>query len=192
MARHSDARQKMLTSAVLLFRERGLPGTSLSDIVEHSGAPRGSLYHYFPGGKAQLATEATEFAGSFISAAITEVLEHSHPVDALRMMVEFYRVQLRDSAFESGCPIGAAAFQGEEGAEAREAAGRIFEAWQELLTANNIKNGLPADRAASVATAVLATIQGALLMAKAQRTTQPLDRTETELVLQAEQLFPRS
>ncbi len=108
MARHSDAREKMLASAVLLFRERGLPGTSLSDIVEHSGAPRGPLYHYFPGGKSQLATEATEFAGGFISAALTEVLENNHPVDALRMMIEFYEVQLRDTGYESGCPIGAA------------------------------------------------------------------------------------
>src|SRR3712207_8589123 len=51
-----------------LFRssERGVQGTSFADVLEHSGAPRGSIYHHFGGGKTQLAEEATRWAGEYI------------------------------------------------------------------------------------------------------------------------------
>ena len=60
-------RERMIHSAPPLFRERGIAATALADVLEHSGAPRGSLYHYFPGGKAQL--QATRYAGQFLAAS---------------------------------------------------------------------------------------------------------------------------
>ena len=67
MARQSDTRRKMILSQALLQRERGVAGTALPDVLEHSGAPRGSIYHHFPQGRTQLAEEATEWAADFIS-----------------------------------------------------------------------------------------------------------------------------
>src|SRR5207245_307823 len=62
MPRKSEARQKMIESAALLFRERGIHGTSFADVLAHSGAPRGSVYHHFSGGKTQLAEETIRWA----------------------------------------------------------------------------------------------------------------------------------
>src|SRR5919197_1479958 len=80
----SDARERMIQSAALLFRRQGIEGTSFSDVLEHSGAPRGSIYHHFPGGKSQLAEEATRYAGDFIAAGLVTALAEDDPRAAIR------------------------------------------------------------------------------------------------------------
>ena len=60
-------RERMIVSTALLMRERGARATSLDDVLEHSGAPRGSIYHHFPGGKVQLGVEAVRYAGEFVA-----------------------------------------------------------------------------------------------------------------------------
>ena len=60
MAQRSDAKQRMVQAARQLIRERGYHATAISDVLERSGAPRGSVYFHFPGGKPQLAIEAAE------------------------------------------------------------------------------------------------------------------------------------
>lgn len=60
----------MVASAALLIRERGAHATAISDVLEHSGAPRGSAYHYFPGGRTQLLGEAVDLAGEYIAGMI--------------------------------------------------------------------------------------------------------------------------
>ena len=56
----------MIRSAALLFRENGYSGTGFRDVIAHSGAPRGSIYHHFPDGKEQLAADTVEWAGAVI------------------------------------------------------------------------------------------------------------------------------
>src|ERR687895_2392963 len=91
-----DPRERMIQSAVVLFRERGVEGTSFSDVLEHSGAPRGSIYHHFPGGKAQLAEEATRYAGELIAAGLAAALREDDPVAATGQFVEAWSAVLRD------------------------------------------------------------------------------------------------
>jgi TetR/AcrR family transcriptional regulator, lmrAB and yxaGH operons repressor len=62
MVQASQSRSDMLAGALVLLRERGYSGTSFSELIESTGAPRGSIYHHFPGGKQQLAREAIEIA----------------------------------------------------------------------------------------------------------------------------------
>src|SRR3954451_2534010 len=83
MPRRSDGRQKMIESAAVLIRERGVQGTSFADVLEHSGAPRGSIYHHFQGGKTQLAEETVRWAGDFIVAGAVAALDEDDPVAAL-------------------------------------------------------------------------------------------------------------
>ena len=73
MPRQSDARDRMIQSAALLFRERGIEGTAFADVLQRSGAPRGSVYHHFPGGKQQLAEEATRWASKSAIPVAVEV-----------------------------------------------------------------------------------------------------------------------
>src|SRR3954452_1335068 len=83
MPRESDARRRMIESAAVLFRERGVQGTSFSDALTHSGAPRGSIYHHFQGGKTQLAEETTRWAGEFIVAGAVAALADGDPAGAI-------------------------------------------------------------------------------------------------------------
>src|SRR6059036_1384349 len=90
MPPRSDARTRMIQSAALLFRERGVEGTAFADVLEHSGAPRGSVYHHFPGGKLQLAEEATRHAGDFIAVGLAAALEHDDPITALETFIDVW------------------------------------------------------------------------------------------------------
>src|SRR5438876_8585220 len=110
-ATRTDARERMIQSAALLFRERGIDGTSFSDVLARSGAPRGSIYHHFPGGKAQLADEATRYAGDLIAAGLAVALIEDDPAAALHGFVQTWGRVVRDSEWEAGCPIVAAALE---------------------------------------------------------------------------------
>src|SRR5918998_5976823 len=94
-----DARERMIRSAATLFRRRGIEGTSFSDVLAHSGAPRGSIYHHFPGGKAQLAEEATRYAGEVIAAGLAAALREKDPATAVKSFAGLYRELLRQSDY---------------------------------------------------------------------------------------------
>ncbi|WP_225727803.1 MULTISPECIES: TetR/AcrR family transcriptional regulator [unclassified Nocardia] len=181
MGRSSDGRERMLTTASELFRERGIAGTALMDIIDRSGAARGSIYHYFPGGKAQLAREATERAGREFGAMITGLVAADGPVVAMGICVDYFRQRLVDSGYEAGCPITAAALEPGEAVEARRAAGESYAAWEAALANALWQHGVPQSRAAAVATLAISAIEGALILARAQRDSGPLDRVRCEL-----------
>jgi AcrR family transcriptional regulator len=171
----------MIESAVALFRERGVEGTSFSDVLAHSGAPRGSIYHHFPGGKAQLAEEATRYAGEAIAAGLAAALREKDPETAVRSFAGIYRELLRRSEFAAGCPVVSATLEGDRSPGARDAAGAAFRSWQELLAAAFEGHGLPAERARSLATLTIAAIEGGIVLARAQRSYEPLERVAGEL-----------
>ncbi len=74
-----DTRTRMIISATELFRENGYSGTGFRDVVAHSGAPRGSIYHHFPGGKTELAEEAVRLAGDVVAARIERAAADGDP-----------------------------------------------------------------------------------------------------------------
>src|SRR3954466_11711810 len=94
-----SARERMIRSTALLIRERGVEATSFSDVLEHSGAPRGSIYHHFPGGKAQLVEEATRWAGDFIARAQIASLQDGDPVAAVDAAIARWRDVLGETDF---------------------------------------------------------------------------------------------
>lgn len=181
MPRRSDARQKMIESAAVLYRERGVQGTSFADVIEHSGAPRGSIYHHFRGGKTQLAEEATRWAGEFIVAGTVAALAEDDPVAALAMFRGWWTTTLERSDFAAGCVIVAATLEGEREPAARDAARDAFRDWERALAESLGRRGVPAERARSMATLVIAAIEGAVVMCRAERSTEPLQRVVAEL-----------
>src|SRR3954462_7228563 len=90
-------RERMIQSALVLMGEHGVEGTSFSQVIEHSGAPRGSIYHHFPGGKAQLVEEATRYGGDVVVKLLTEAIEQHDPVAAVDSIGGFWRAVLYDS-----------------------------------------------------------------------------------------------
>jgi len=177
----SDSRTLMLVGAINAFREHGIATTSLTEIVERSGAPRGSVYHYFPEGKGQLAGEAVAYFGRGISAAISSMIAQSSPPEIIDAVVTIFRNSLVESNFTSSCPVAAAAVEGSSTPAALTAAGESFTSWESLLTSFFWQQGQPSETAAQWATVVIASIEGATLMAKAQHTTAPLDRIGAHL-----------
>jgi len=182
-------RNDMVHSAIQLFREKGIEATKLTDVTTHSNAPRGSIYHYFPDGKQQLAEEATRLAGTTMDEMLSIGLTETGPVPTLKAVIALFRGQLTTSYFTAGCPVAAASLGGENYRSARLAADESFTSWEVTIAAALWRRGIDQGRAQSLATAALAMIEGALLLCQAQRSTRALDRVETELITTVEGLI---
>jgi AcrR family transcriptional regulator len=183
MPRKSDARQKMIESAALLFSERGVQGTSFTDVLAHSGAPRGSVYHHFSGGKTQLVEDATRWAGEFLIAGAVAAVDRSDPIAAVGLFRRHWSKILRASDFERGCKIASIAVEGSNEPTARDLAGDVFADWQTMVADALRRRGVAAARARSIATLLLASIEGAIILCRAQRSLRPLERVSDELEL---------
>jgi AcrR family transcriptional regulator len=169
----------MIESAAQLMRERGVQATSFSEVLAHSGAPRGSIYHHFPGGKAQLIEEATRYAGDFTAAGLVAALDDSDPAAAIHRFAGMWQRILERSDFGAGCPVVAATLEGD--AAARAAAAGAFGRWEGLLAGGFARRGVAPERALSLATTFLASIEGAVVLARATGSTAPLGRVASEL-----------
>jgi TetR/AcrR family transcriptional regulator, lmrAB and yxaGH operons repressor len=174
-------RERMIESALVLMGEHGVEATSFSQVIEHSGAPRGSIYHHFPGGKAQLVAEATRHAGDVVVELLEHAAEQPDPVAAVHAVADFWRTVLYDSDFAAGCPVVAATLEGDRSPAARDAARDAFERWEHLHTDILRRAGVPEERARSLASTAVSAIEGAIIVARAQRSNAPLERVVDEL-----------
>jgi AcrR family transcriptional regulator len=152
-------------------------------VIEHSGAPRGSIYHHFPGGKAQLVEEATRYAGEVVAGLFTDVLKGDDPIAGLNAIVDFWRGVLHDSDFAAGCPVLAASLEAKGLPGAREAARDAFQRFQDLHFQLLTRAGVSPDRARSLAAIAVSAVEGAIILARAQRSNAPLDRVLDELTV---------
>jgi AcrR family transcriptional regulator len=180
----SDVRQQIVAGAADLIRCRGLAATSIRGLAEHAAAPLGSTYHYFPGGKQQLAAEAVRFSGDQVARMLRVALE-SGPVEGLRAFLALWRKIVTGADFRAGCPVLVVAV--EESAEGesapREAAAEVFRAWEALLADALRGHGADTRDAEELATLVVAAVEGAVAMCRAQRDPCPLDRVASRLEL---------
>jgi TetR/AcrR family transcriptional repressor of lmrAB and yxaGH operons len=169
-------KRRMLKAAAELFRRQGYDGTGLSQVLEESGAPRGSLYFHFPGGKDQLAAEAVDATGARIGRGIEALLESSDDVgEAVGRVVDSMATDLEESGYVRGCPIAAVALDSTTSSErVREACGRSFDRWLSLLEARLRNSGWSAAAAREEAIMILATVEGALALARASHDPEPL------------------
>src|SRR4051794_7946552 len=143
-------RQRMIESAALLICQRGVEATSFADVLEHSGAPRGSIYHHFPGGKAQLVEEATSWSGEAFAAGARAAFDGDDPVRGLDAIYEAWRGVLAESRFAAGCPVVAVTVDAGASAGAREAAARAFRSWQDAYVDALVGRGVERRRARSL------------------------------------------
>jgi AcrR family transcriptional regulator len=170
----SDSRNRMIQSAALLFREHGYSGTGFRDVIEHSGAPRGSIYHHFPGGKEQLAADTVAWAAGVIERRLERAVQNGDPIAALDIFVDGWREVLEDSNFRAGCPIVAVAAEADSGATATAAAAAAFARWQDVIAHTLLDAGVSRTDARRLATLVIASIEGAILLCRARQDIRPL------------------
>lgn len=170
-----DGRERLLYGAGRLLAERGYAGMELRDVAERGEAPRGSIYHHFPGGKAQLAAEAAELDGVRIRTGIERSLLERGLKETLVMFGEIFRRRSAEDPSLIGCPVAAAALARPEDPALAEAATAAFESWEGAIAAALEREGVTADRAATFAGMVISTVEGALVRARAAGDHSPLD-----------------
>jgi AcrR family transcriptional regulator len=171
----------MIVSTSLLIRERGARATSLDAVLEHSGAPRGSVYHHFPGGRDQLLREATDFAGDYVAGRLERV-SGDGPLAAIEALYDWYRESLLENDFRAGCPVVAVVVEAsQEGPDLLDAARAAFERWRRALASELEAAGIDASRADELGMLVLAAFEGALILGRAYRDLAPLDSVRREL-----------
>ena len=169
-------RARMIEATAGLLQRHGFYGTGVNDVVRDSGAPKGSLYFHFPGGKEQLAAEALRFAAAqWRDALAAATLTAPTTADALDAALRYLGSELEASAFRDGCPVATAALDAAASSDAvREACADGYRIWTELITARLVADGRDRDEAAGLASFILAAIEGALLLARVYRSTAPL------------------
>lgn len=170
-----DGRERLLNGARRLLAEKGYAGMELRDVAERGHAPRGSIYHHFPGGKRQLAVEAAELEGREIRTAIERSLEERGLGETLTMFGEMFRHRVKDKPERLGCPVAAAALARPEDPALAAAATKAFQSWEAPIAAVLREEGVAEKDAESFAGLVVSTIEGALIRARAAGEEAPLD-----------------
>ncbi|HET7122191.1 MAG TPA: TetR/AcrR family transcriptional regulator [Solirubrobacterales bacterium] len=173
--RARDGRDRLLDGAGRLLAERGYAGMELRDVAARGEAPRGSIYHHFPGGKAQLATEAAELDGVRVRTGIERSLLERGLKETLVMFGELFRRRSQADPALIGCPVAAAALARPEDPALAAAATAAFESWENAIAAALEREGVDAERAATFAAMTISTVEGALIRARAAGSHAPLD-----------------
>jgi len=169
----------MVRSAATLIRERGIHGTGLREVVAHSGGPRGSLGRFFPGGKTQLVTEAIDVALAELFGDFERQLNEAETFpEAISVIVTPWRRLLVDHDFALGCPLAATICDAADSDSLRTHVCELLTWWQAPVADAYIRFGAPPAQAKAHATVLVAALEGALILARAQRNTQPLDTVE--------------
>lgn len=176
MVRRTDTRQRMLDTAADLFHSQGYHATGLTQLTTAGGAPKGSLYFHFPGGKEQLAAEAVRLSSERTGALLEAILRDAPDVvTAIDRAVDALASSLAESGFQRGCPLATVALDAAAESEPiREACADGYSSWHVILKDYLAGKQLSAGRADELATVVLAAIEGGLLLARTRRDLAPL------------------
>ncbi len=178
-------RERMVFSAAQLIRRDGVAATGMREVAARAGAPRGSLQHYFPGGKEQLVNEAVEWAGRYAAVRIDRfVASMSRPTPGglFAAMVRQWTDEFRAQGSMGGCPVAAATVDcADSVASARAATAAAFADWRRPIARELTAMGVPSRKAAGLATLMVGALEGAILMARAEQSVRPLNTVAREL-----------
>jgi AcrR family transcriptional regulator len=162
----SSVREEMIRGAAQLLATRGVQGTSFADVIAHTGAPRGSIYHHFPGGKDELVQAAARSVGEGV-VVLLDFLDAPSPAKVVDAFVDGWRSVLVSGEFESGCAVAATCLGSSEADALRALAGAIFASWQQALSRAFVRSGATRRQADDLAVVCLAAVEGALVLGRA-------------------------
>ncbi|MFH9825225.1 LmrA/YxaF family transcription factor [Streptomyces bobili] len=175
----------MVFSAAQLIRRDGVAATGMREVAAHAAAPRGSLQHYFPGGKEQLVNEAVAWAGRYAGnrvARFLAALPEPTPSGLFAEMVRQWTDEYESAGFAAGCPVAAATVDCAESVEStREAASAAFATWTGAVADALTGMGVPRERAAPLATLMIGALEGAIVIARAEQDVRALKSVAREL-----------
>ena len=172
----SDTRSKILLTMARLIEKQGYHATGLNEIIQESGAPKGSLYYYFPGGKEQIGAEAILEAGKIISGRLRGILEgEARPAEAVYSFLMGMAESVETSQFGAGSPLTTATIETAVTCEAinqacRDAFDMILVAFKDKF----LEGGFAEIQAAEIALYVTTVVEGGILMSRTYHHAEPL------------------
>jgi TetR/AcrR family transcriptional regulator, lmrAB and yxaGH operons repressor len=179
----TTTRDKLINAMADALQRKGLHGVGLNELLEIADAPKGSLYHHFPGGKTELAVAAIERISQHIDGLFARLFaEQADPLQALHDWLQGALQQLQNSHFERGCPLATVALEsGPEDVDIRAALGRSFAAVRQALAVQLHQYGYTRDQAENLAALFVALYEGGLLQARVAGNSEPLQRAADAL-----------
>jgi AcrR family transcriptional regulator len=178
-------RERMVRSAAQLIRRKGVSGTGMREIVIDADGARGSLQHYFPGGKEELVSDALLWAGDAMAQQVRRSLSKltsRTPSALLASLVDWWRRDLTNEHFSAGCPlVAAAADTAATSEQLRLVLRRAFDGWLEPLSESLVELGVPSERSDDLAIVVIAALEGAIVLARIRHDLTPFDALVNEL-----------
>jgi AcrR family transcriptional regulator len=171
-----STRESILTAAAELMRHRGYGAVGMKDIAEASGAPIGSLYHHFRGGKVQIVREALINAGQAYALLIPSIVdEYTDLGTAIEGVFTQAAEDMVATGFANMCPVASVAAEvADTVEELRETSASVFQGWVDGGTAYFHRRGLDEPRAREVTLALIGALEGAFVLARTLRSTEPL------------------
>ena len=172
--RHRGA---IVRAAATLFRRNGYAATGINEIAEVSGAPKGSLYHYFPNGKDQIGEAAVRFAGAGVVATLEKLeKEHASASAMIRAYCKLLAGWMAKSGFRDGCPIATTLLESAPQSADMAAAGReAFASWCAVIARALVRDGFGKAEAKRLSTLAVCSIEGALILARVEASAAPID-----------------
>ncbi|MBB5868019.1 AcrR family transcriptional regulator [Allocatelliglobosispora scoriae] len=175
-------RTSMIDGAVQLLASRGIQGTSFSEVLELTGAPRGSVYHHFPGGKDELVAAAVDHA----AARALELLDRTAGAPAQEVAAAFlnaWRTLLTRGDYAFGCAVVAVTVA-TDSPVLLERAAAAFRGWRQRLSGLLAEGGLPSAAADRFAVTLIAASEGAVVLSRAERSLEPFELVAEHLLEQ--------
>ncbi len=173
----TKTRLAVLEGAARLFQRQGYAATSMNQIVSESGQPKGSLYFHFPGGKLEIAAAAALESSKTVAAQIEAVFTHAtSPDEATTIICAAFANQLKASDYLEGCPISPLATSaGEEASSLRKLCADAYNDWLGTIAMGLQDYGITNERSAALASLILSSVEGAILLSQARHNTRALD-----------------
>jgi len=171
-----STRESILTAAAELMRHRGYAGVGMKDIAAASGAPIGSLYHHFRDGKVQIAREALVNAGAAYGLLIPTIVDAYTDLGAAVDGVFAQAAEdLAATGYANMCPVASVAAEvADTVGELRQATRDIFEGWIAAGAGYFTARGVTDDRARELTVTLITALEGAFLLGRVLRSTEPL------------------
>lgn len=178
-----QTRMRLVGTAADMLRKRGMNATSIRELAKEAKTPLGSTYHYFPGGKPQLVTEAVRYAGKRIEEQLQQALELG-PLEGIQAFIEQWSNIILHSDFGAGCTVLAASIEGPVGDEstfAIDVAAEVFGDWEALLAESFHANGVNQASGEALAATVVSATEGAVVLCRAKRSIEPMKQVSAQL-----------
>ena len=177
----SESKTRIIHAALDLLSQSGLSGVGINQVVASSAAPRGSIYHFFPGGKLELATVALEEEERGIGQWLRGIFDEREPIaKKVESLFAAAAANSEASGFNKSCPVAAVTLDIDHDSERlRAVCHRIFMTWRDIIAAG--LDEVPEVERRGAAELILATLEGAHLLSRSEASKDPLLRAGRNL-----------